>query len=240
MLGYVYFAQRAFIYFPEHTRPASVPPNYEFKNEGVLLKGWVVNQKGRDAIVYFGGNGESLEYNLPLFKKIFPDRAVYMVSYRGYGDSAGEPSERNIYSDALALYDRVHNQHALVSIIGRSLGSSVATYLASKRPTHRLALVTPFASLEGLASQQFAVFPVKLLLQDKYHSAARVPKISARTLILYAEDDAIIPYSSTQALISAFPASQLESKKIAGAGHNSISGFAEYEKWLREFFYQRD
>ncbi len=240
LLGYIYLVQRSFIYFPEHTRPASIPPNYEFRNDQLLLRGWVLNQQGRDAVLYFGGNGESLEYNLPLFGRIFPDRAVYMVSYRGYGDSEGEPSEMGIYSDALALYDRVSGQHDSVSIIGRSLGSGVATYLASKRSIDRLALVTPFASLEDLASQHFAIFPVRSLLQDKYLSSLHVPKISAATMILYAEDDTIIPHSSTQALIAAFPESQLEVKKIAGAGHNSISGFDEYGKWLREFFVKVD
>jgi len=103
-----------------------------------------------------------------------------------------------------------------------------------------MVLVTPFASLEGLASQHFAIFPVKLLLQDKYLSAKRVAKISARTMILYAEHDTIVPHSSTQTLISAFPATQLEVKKIAGAGHNSISDFDEYKKWLRVFFSETD
>ncbi|MCP4275810.1 MAG: alpha/beta hydrolase, partial [Gammaproteobacteria bacterium] len=115
-----------------------------------------------------------------------------------------------------------------------------ATYLASKRSIDRLALVTPFASLEDLARQHFVIFPVRSLLQDKYISAIRVPKISAATMILYAEDDTIIPYSSTRALIAAFPESQLEVKKIAGAGHNSISSFDEYGKWLREFFVKTD
>ncbi|MCP3671771.1 MAG: alpha/beta hydrolase [Gammaproteobacteria bacterium] len=59
-------------------------------------------------------------------------------------------------------------------------------------------------------------------------------------MILYAEDDTIIPHSSTQALIATFPVSQLEVKKIAGAGHNSISDFDEYGKWLREFFVKSD
>ncbi len=240
LLGYMYLAQRSFIYFPEHTRPASIPPNYELKNDGLLLKGWVLNQKSSEAVLYFGGNGESLEYNLPLFNRVFPDMAVYMVSYRGYGDSEGDPSESGIYSDAMALYDQISDRHASVSIIGRSLGSGVATYLASRRTIDRLVLVTPFASLEGVASQHFAIFPVKLMLQDKYLSVIRVAKIGAKTMILYAEHDTIVPQSSTQALISAFPATQLEVKKIAGAGHNSISDFDEYKKWLRVFFHGTD
>lgn len=240
MLGYIYLAQRSFIYFPEYTRPASVQPNYEFRNDGLLLTGWVLNPKEKGAILYFGGNGESLEHNLPLFNEIFPGRAVYMVSYRGYGDSEGEPSEAGIYSDALALYDRVHAQHDSISLIGRSLGSGVAVYLAANRDIEKLSLITPFASLEDLAHRQFPFFPVSLLLRDRYLSEQLVQKTSARTLILYAESDRIVPESSTQTLIAAFPANQVEVIKINRAGHNSISDFAEYKMGLREFFNKTD
>ena len=240
MLGYVYLAQQSFIYFPGFTRHASIPPNYELINDGLLLKGWVLNQEGRDAVLYFGGNGESVEYNLPMFKRIFPDRAVYMVAYRGYGDSEGEPSEKGIYSDALGLYDRVSAQHDSISIIGRSLGSGVATYLASNRPVHKLVLITPFASMEDLARRQFPIFPVSMLLRDRYSSVQWVEKISARTMVLYAENDRIIPEPSTRLLISAFPANQVDVKKIKGAGHNTISEFKEFKVGLREFFLKTD
>ena len=240
LLGYVYLAQRSFIYFSEHTRPATVPPNFELENDGLLLKGWVLNAEGRDAILYFGGNGESLEYNLPQFREIFRDRAVYMLSYRGYGDSEGEPSEAGIYSDALSLYDMVRAKHDSISIIGRSLGAGVATHLASKKAVDKLVLITPFASLEGLARRQFPIFPVGLLLQDKYASVQRVKQIGAKSLVIYAKNDRVIPEASTRELISEFSADQVEVKRIAGAGHNSISDFAEYKAALQEFFMKTD
>jgi uncharacterized protein len=236
MMGYVFMAQRSFIYFPEHTKPVTVPTNYELEHAGLRLKGWVLNQESRDAIIYFGGNGESLEYNLPLFRNMFQGRAVYMLSYRGFGDSEGEPSEAGIYADAVALYDSVRTQHDSISIIGRSLGSGVATYLAVNRPTDKLVLITPYANLEGIARRKFPIFPVGLLLRDKYASVQRAKQIAAESLIIYAENDTVVPEASTRELISAFNQSRLTVKRVLGAGHNSISSFAEYKITLQEFF----
>lgn len=235
-LAYVFLTQRSFIYFPEHTKLVSIPSNYELENDGLLLKGWVLNQEGKDAILYFGGNGESLENNLPLFHSMFPGRAVYMLAYRGYGGSEGEPTEVGIYADAIALYDSVHAKYNSISIIGRSLGSGVATYLAEKKPTSKLALITPFASLEDIAQRKFPIIPAGLLLQDKYASVQRVKRIDAESLIIYAGNDRVVPEASTKELISAFHSDQVQVLRIAGAGHNSISDFAEYRMALQQFF----
>ncbi len=240
MLGYMYLTQRSFIYFPEHTRPARIPSNFEFTNDGHKLRGWVLNKQQEDAVLYFGGNGESLEYSLPLYKRIFPGRAVYMLSYRGYGDSEGTPTEAGIYSDADILYELVKGKHRSVSLVGRSLGSGVATYLAANKEVKQLALITPFDSLVSLASSHYPIFPVALLLRDRYPSLQRVQKITAPTLILYAANDRIVPESNTQALIAAFPSDQITVSRIESAGHNSISQFEEYSSGLQEFFHRTD
>jgi pimeloyl-ACP methyl ester carboxylesterase len=235
ILGYLYFAQRSFIYFPSVTRPVAAPPNYELKNDGLLLKGWVLNEGEKDAILYFGGNGESIEYNLPQFRKIFSHHAVYMLSYRGYGSSEGVPSELGIYSDAQALYDKIRAKHRSVSVVGRSLGSGVATYIASSREINGVVLITPFASLVDMAKRQFPIFPVSILLKDKYLSEERVRSIKSKSLILYAENDEVVPVSSTEKLIANFDSELLEVVEVKGVGHNSISTSATYEIKLEQF-----
>jgi pimeloyl-ACP methyl ester carboxylesterase len=236
LLGYLYLAQRSFIYFPSFTRPVAVAPNYELTNEDLLLKGWVLNEDKDNAILYFGGNGERLEYNLPQFRKIFPDSAVYMLSYRGYGDSEGEPTEQGIYSDALALYTKVRAKHGAVSVIGRSLGSAVATYVAANRVTDKIALITPFSSILDIAKRQFPIFPVTLLLKDRYLSVERAGQIVSNVLVIYAENDMVVAESSTKQLIAGFTPEYVDVVKIEGAGHNTVSEYAEYEEKLQDFF----
>ena len=146
----------------------------------------------------------------------------------GYLGSSGKPTEPALVADALALFDRVHNEHSEVVLIGRSLGSGVAVQLAALRPVSRLVLVTPFDSLRELASQQFPYFPVRWLLSDKYESGSYAPRIKAPTLILAARQDDIIPARSTALLFSRFAQGVATMKVLEGAGHDSISESAAY------------
>jgi pimeloyl-ACP methyl ester carboxylesterase len=159
-----------------------------------------------------------------------------MLSYRGYGESEGVPTEKGIYSDALALYDNVSKRHGAVSIIGRSLGSAVATYVAANRETDKIALITPFASIENLAKLQFPIFPVALILKDKHMSVERVGQIESDVLVIYAEHDKVVPESSTNELVAGFVNKNIDVVMIKGAGHNTISESADYEDKLAGFF----
>ena len=57
--------------------------------------------------MYFGGNGEAVALSANEFSCEFSGMAVYLHNYKAYGGSKGRPSEMNLYSDALALYDLV-------------------------------------------------------------------------------------------------------------------------------------
>ncbi|MEJ1369228.1 MAG: alpha/beta hydrolase [Candidatus Sedimenticola sp. (ex Thyasira tokunagai)] len=235
-LSYLFANQQAYIYFPQMTARVMVKSNYQLLNQGVELNGWVLNPGQERAIIYFGGNAESVEGNLPLFEKLFDRYSVYLLAYRGYGESEGDPSEKALCSDALALYDRIKKHHREVAVIGRSLGSGVATYLASERAVTKMALVTPFDSIEHLAADLYPVFPVRLLLQDKYDSVGRVGAITAESLVLLAEQDRVVPRAYSENLIAGFAPTKLEVRVIEGASHNSISSYESYFSALDLFF----
>ena len=127
----------------------------------MTLRGWKLNPGKSGALLYFGGNAERLDASRDEFARLFPDRTVYLLSYRGYGASEGQPGEAALFGDALALYDAARARHPRrrYAVIGRSLGSGVASYLASQRPVERLALVTPFDSLAEVAQAHYPVVP---------------------------------------------------------------------------------
>jgi pimeloyl-ACP methyl ester carboxylesterase len=190
--------------------------------------------EGTMALLYFGGNAEDVNSSLGDLAAAFPDRAIYLMHYRGYGGSSGKPSERALVADALSLFDKVRAEHDDVIAVGRSLGSGVAIQLASQRPVSRLVLVTPYDSILNLASRQFPYFPVRWLLLDKFESWRYSAAITAPTLVIAAEDDEVIPQASTQALVAHFPAGVATLKVVAGAGHNTISASPEYARMLAE------
>lgn len=231
---YLFFSQRSFIYFPTpNTEHPHSEISYEFKD--AVVKVVVLNKKNKKAILYFGGNGEAVEYNASNFIKNFPNHTVYLVKYRGYGGSTGEPSEEKLYSDALNIFDSLKQKYSEVSVIGRSLGSGVATYVASKRNIKKLVLVTPYDSIESVAQKTFPIFPMFILLKDKYNSVGRANEIKAKTLLLIAENDNVISKSHSDTLAKAFQATIATMVVIKNTGHNSISNSIQYNNIIREF-----
>ena len=224
----LFIFQRSLIYFPQQRGFGSGDTTAKLLVPGAELQISVRPHAGAKALLYFGGNAEDVSANLPSLSNAFPDTALYLLHYRGYGGSFGKPSEEALYSDALALFDKVYAEHPNVVVVGRSLGSGVAIRLASTRPVSRLVLVTPYDSLQELAAQQFRYIPVRWLLLDKFESWRYAPRVSAPTVILAAEFDEVIPRSSTEQLYSRFAPGVASYKVLAGVGHNSISESAAY------------
>ena len=195
----------------------------------------VLNEGHTNAILYFGGNAESMAQSADYIAKQFPTFTCYLMDYRGYGESTGESSEKVLYEDALALYDEVVKKHERISIGGRSLGTGVATYVAAHREVSKLALITPYDSIVSVAQGRYPLYPADLLLKDKYDSLSRVKDIKSQTFIVIAENDKVIPRIHTQKLIDAFKKEQLQVKIIKNRGHMDISDDAGYYKIMQDF-----
>ena len=231
----MYLLQRKLIYYPTGKIPHSFT-KLKLVNQNETIEVIVLNEGRNEALLYFGGNAEAVIYNAEDFLTAFPQHTVYLLNYRGYGESTGYPTEKGIFSDALLLFDKIQQKHQNVSVIGRSLGSGVAVYLSSKRPLNKLALITPYDSIKNLGQSKFIIFPVFLLLKDKYDSLRRAKHIRAQTIALVAENDEVIPKKHSLRLINEFPPEQITAITINNSGHNDISYKEEYYQHLKDFF----
>ncbi len=232
---FLYLNQRKLLYRPQPGVLQITEQAVELSVNKIILRGWVVNRNKDDAIIYFGGNAERPEASLEDFKFLFNNQAVYMINYRGYGESEGLPSEKHLCLDAVAVYDHIANDHNHISVIGRSLGSGVAIYLATERDVHRLVLVTPYDSMAEIAQSIYPIFPVKLMMTDPYNSAQRVQDITAPTLIIKAENDEVIPAESTDNLVTHFTLTTPQVATVHNATHNDIQIYQRYHILLRDF-----
>jgi pimeloyl-ACP methyl ester carboxylesterase len=219
--------QRSLIYFPQ-PRSNSSAPAIRLRVPGATLEITARIRQRADAVLYFGGNAEDVSWSLEDLEAAYPDSDLYLMHYRGYGASSGRPAEAALFSDALALFDLVHQDHSRVAVVGRSLGSGVATFLASRRPVSRLVLVAPFDSVLALAVRSFWFVPVRWLLRDRFESTTYAPEITAPTTIIAAEHDIEIPRRHTEALLRQFRPGVATMKVVAGAGHNTIDSSPDY------------
>ena len=232
--AYLYLNQRSFIYIPVAYEPGDLE-QLAINSPDATTYATVLNPGNPQAIIYFGGNAEIVDYSADMFSLVFPKHTVYLAKYRGYGHSQGRPTEPGIYADALAVFDAVKPQHQTISIIGRSLGAAVATWVATHRDIDRLILVAPFDSVLAIARSMYPLFPVKLLLKDKHDSLSRAGRISVDTLVIAGEQDRIIPRKHTDALVQGFTGANIHYEVFPDMGHNGWSQNSDYYRVLGEF-----
>ncbi len=220
----LFLLQRSLIYFPVPPGSADASSGFWLETAEARLRISARRQPaGAPAIVYFGGNAEDVAWTLPDLSAQFPDHALFLMHYRGYGGSSGRPSEAALVADALALFDEVHRQHPEVVVMGRSLGSGVAVQLAAQRPVQRLVLVTPFDSLRAVAQRHYPWVPVGWLLRDRFESDQLAPALRLPTRLIVAGRDEVIDPSHARRLFETFAPGVARLDEVPQAGHNDIS-----------------
>ena len=232
----LYLNQRRMLYFPTPVIPDTVFNLITLPVEDAVLSVYVVRPGHQRALIYFGGNASAAQESCDFFHAEFPDHTSYLPDYRGYGNSTGRPTQATLLADARTIFDEVRRRHAHVDVIGLSLGSGIAAFVAAERPVAQLALVTPYDSIRSVAQRRFPLYPMSLLLKDQYDTLSLVPRIRAPTLIVIADRDETIPRPHSEALARAFPAEQLLLRVFDDTSHNELWDRADYRAQLREFF----
>ena len=196
------FYPRALAYQPLHA--AAVP--VEIERSDAVLRGWIVNgEQTGPLIVYFGGNAEEVSGNIDYFT----DRhaTTMLLNYRGYGESTGKPSERDLVEDAVAVseWTKARFPGRPLVLFGSSLGTGVAALAAARVKPDAAILVSPYRSIARIAQKHFRVFPVRWMLRHPFRAEAVVDAMPP-TLVIASSKDGVIPYEESQAMVRAMRA----------------------------------
>lgn len=194
----------------------------------------VENPKG--VILYFHGNaGDLSRWGIVGEHFVSLNYDVLIMDYRGYGKSTGKLSEQGFYNDAEYCYDYLLKSYSEEDILvyGRSLGTGVATYIASKHKPKQLILETPYYSILDVAKLRFPIFPVTALLRYEFPSNEFITTVNCPILMFHGTNDKVIPYSSAQKLESVAPQDQMSFVTIEGGGHNNLISFDMYKEGIK-------
>lgn len=240
---FMFLRQESFIFFPVKANHEVINQphiqQYSFEHQGVSLQGWLVNPqyKKDKLIIYYGGNAEDVFLNTDDFEAV--QAATLFLAYRGYGPSEGTPGEKELFMDALAVIDDAIKRFApeKVYLMGRSLGTGVACYVASKRTVDGIILVTPYDSVVAVAKGAYPWLPVTQLLRHRFESTEYVSDIRAPILVLYAGRDLVVRPERTRNLIQYLP-SGIQVVLIPDADHGTIDMYREYWDVLLSFISQ--
>lgn len=227
MLAGLFVAQRALIYpAPPSSQPgvpAGMSPITLETDDGLALRAaFRPARAGLPTIIFFHGNGDSLAGAAVVTEQLgAAGYGLLLVEYRGYGGNAGRPDEAGLYRDGRAALAWLATQSVTrdhIVLIGNSLGSGVATQLASEGKIAGLVLISGFTSLPDAASTHYPWVPVRLLLRDRYDNRAKLSRISAPVLVLHGTRDTVIPVAHGERLAAAAPKGTLV--RVHDTGHD--------------------
>ena len=198
---------------------------------GVRIRG---TASGRPTLLGFGGNAWNAKVIALTLHNLLPDHDVVAFHYRGYAPSSGRPSAQALLSDSLLVFDCLRQAlaHERIVLVGFSIGSGVAAYLARHRPAAGLILVTPFDSLETLARDLYWWAPVGLLLRHRMPTIEFVRGSIVPTALILAEHDAVVPARRSASLRPAIK--RLVFERTVDAGHNDIYDHPVFAAAIRE------
>jgi pimeloyl-ACP methyl ester carboxylesterase len=240
----LYLKQDSFLFVPQRTDVAMAEQwrtqRVEIRSGEQLIEGWWAEDPAaasRAVVLYFGGNAEDVLVTAVTAQQIGA-RKLLVTNYRGYGKSGGRPGQVALFADALAVYDYAVKQPGVsaadVVVMGRSLGSGVATWVAANRPVAGAILITPYDSILSVAKNHYSVFPVRMLLRHPFPSQELAAKAKAPALMIAAELDTVIPPIHTRRLAEAW-AGPKEIHELAGMAHNNVEQNPGYYPLIRAF-----
>ncbi|MEL7189720.1 MAG: alpha/beta fold hydrolase [Pseudomonadota bacterium] len=183
---------------------------------------WRAPEVGKPVVVWFHGNASSLEGST-IETSVLAEKGfgVLLASYRGYGGNAGDPSEQGFYDDGRTAMRFLAEQGIAPQetiIGGTSIGSGTASQMALEFGPGALILVSPFTSLTNVASEALPIFPVRLLLRDKFENAAKLAGLELPVLMQHGTADNVVPFEQGKILSGTAKNGTFE--VYEGAGHD--------------------
>ncbi|MBI4482599.1 MAG: alpha/beta hydrolase [Acidobacteria bacterium] len=241
--------ERHFIFFPTralHSKPSAYGMRFRdlsvATTDGLKLHGWYVpSPSSQITLLFLHGNAGNISDRLEKIR-LFVEAGwdVFILDYRGYGRSEGEPTEEGIYEDAQAAHRswirmEESRSHRLV-LLGESLGSAVAVDLAARRiaPLYAVILEGTFPHARDMARKVFPFLPLGYFIESRFDSASKVPHIAVPKLFVHAARDEVVPLELGQRLFElAAPPKQFY--RVEGARHNDAFLMPGYVARMKEF-----
>lgn len=206
--SYVYCNQEAMIFpatklakgykfqFEQDFEELNIPSFDHKKLNGLLFK--TPHSKG--LVFYLHGNGSALD-SWGRIADVYTKRGydAFILDYRGYGKSEGTiDTQEQFLKDAEAAYNYMaarYDQDKIV-VIGYSIGTGAATYLASIKKPKLLILQAPYYNFLEFSSTRAPLLP-DFLKKFTFETNEFIPKVKAPIYIFHGDSDKLIPYENS-------------------------------------------
>lgn len=210
--------------------------------DGVDLHGWwIAHPKAAGTVLYCHGSSGSIAHRVGVFRQLAKLRVnVLAFDYRGYGRSAGVPSERGLYADVRGAYDHLvgplGRPAGEILLFGHSLGGAVAIEAARDRPAAGLVVQASFTDIRDMARALHPQLPLHWIARNEFRSVGKVAELTLPKLFIHGTEDGTVPLAVGRRLYEA-AAEPKELYVVERAGHNDLHlhGGSGYVRRLKRF-----
>lgn len=242
---FLYFFQERFLFHPE-----KLPKDFVFRYEnqkaeeynleledGAIINGLHFKSENPKGVVYYlKGNTKSIKgWGKFAVDFTLHDYDVIMIDYRGFGKSTGKLSQDSMKRDALLVYDKIKEKvkESRIIVYGRSLGTGLATKVASMNNPRALILACPYFSMSKNVKRYLPLIPLGLVLRYRMPTYKWIKYVDCPINIIHGTNDKVIRFSSSLRLSKLKPDST-KLYPIIGGGHKDLHNFESYHQALGE------
>ena len=242
LCGVLYFKQEKLLF-----APTRLPAGFQFRFPGRFDERWTTAADGarlhgllfkapnpKGLIFYLHGNGGALDSwgdAAATYTALGYD--VFLPDYRGYGKSGGAiSSQAQLLADVDTVYRQLLPEYpeSRTVVLGYSLGTGPATWLAARHHPKLLILQAPYFSMRDMAARLYPFVP-GFILRYPMPTNELIGRVSAPIVLFHGDRDEVIDYSSTLRLKALLkPADTLI--VLPGARHNGMTENPDYRRAL--------
>ncbi len=240
---FMFFFQKHLVHIP-YEQLVKTPLDYGMDYEDLYLNtpdnarlhAWHIPHPKADYTFWiFCGNAGNKSYMLDTVRMIHElGHSVFIYDYRTFGPSKGKLTEQAMYQDTKIGWDYLTQTRGIapdrIVLHGRSLGTAMATWVATKAEPAAVILESGFTSMKAMAKSLYGWLPIDLILRWQYDNLDRITQISAPILIIHSPDDEIVPYAHGQQLFEAAN----DEKQFLKLSGSHLDGFMENSKTYTE------
>lgn len=251
----IYFQQEKLLLLGKKIKPNWKPIiDYQYEEiyfpirEGkkqILLHGILYKSKNpsKGVIIYYHGNKGNMDtVAFNGLSYLSNDFDMAMLDYRGYGKSEGSiTTPEQLLNDAIMFFDNIINIYSdfknnkKIIIVGKSLGTGLATHVAANRKSNMLMLITPYDKLYKVAKNKYNWLPTKFLFKYLIPSIDWLANINVPIRIIHGTKDNIIFPERAE---NYYKKAQELGKNVTivwlkGALHDNLENYVEYHNWIK-------
>jgi pimeloyl-ACP methyl ester carboxylesterase len=187
---------------------------------------WIAHPHAWGTLLYCHGNNGNVTHRIDALLDLRRlAMNIFAFDYRGYGRSAGVPSEAGLYRDVRAAWDHLVAERAVrpssILLFGHSLGGAVAIDGALHREVGGLVVQSSFTHVRDMARTVYPGVPLHFIARSQFRSIEKVSRLTMPKLFIHGTEDPTVPYALGRRLFETAAAPK-EWYEVPGAGHSEL------------------